>query len=188
MVEKKTVKKPAEKKAVKKTETKKKSRTSAGTAEKQAKSEKEVKKKSDMLAVVMIRGTINTKKEVKDTLKMLRLTRINHCIIVPKTPSYVGMLKKAGSWLTWGEITEDSLERIVSKRARMPGNKRLEEKDAKGIIKAILKDSQMNRLPISPVFRLSPPSSGFRSIRLPYPKGDAGYRGDKINDLLKRMI
>ncbi len=39
-----------------------------------------------------------------------------------------------------------------------------------------------------PVFRLSPPSKGLRSTKHHFPKGDLGYRGSKINDLLRRML
>jgi len=38
------------------------------------------------------------------------------------------------------------------------------------------------------VFRLNPPKKGLKSIRKAYPRGDLGYRGDKINDLIKRML
>ncbi|MBI5332475.1 MAG: uL30 family ribosomal protein [Candidatus Aenigmarchaeota archaeon] len=36
--------------------------------------------------------------------------------------------------------------------------------------------------------KLCPPLKGFRAIKIHYPKGDLGYRGDKINELLQRMI
>lgn len=36
-------------------------------------------------------------------------------------------------------------------------------------------------------FRLRPPEHGFSSLRRPFPKGDLGFRGDNINDLIKRM-
>lgn len=35
---------------------------------------------------------------------------------------------------------------------------------------------------------LKPPKGGFKSKKLHYPKGDLGYRGEKINDLIKRMM
>ena len=38
------------------------------------------------------------------------------------------------------------------------------------------------------VFHLNPPKKGLRSIKLRYPKGDLGYRGKEINDLIKRMM
>ena len=34
-----------------------------------------------MYAVVQVRGVVNTRREIKDTLKMLRLHHINHCVI-----------------------------------------------------------------------------------------------------------
>ena len=37
-------------------------------------------------------------------------------------------------------------------------------------------------------FHLKPPAQGFTSLKRPYPKGDLGYRGDKINELIKRML
>jgi len=37
-------------------------------------------------------------------------------------------------------------------------------------------------------FGLKPPVGGLRAIKLVWPKGDLGYRGDAINVLAKRMI
>ncbi|MCR3883747.1 MAG: uL30 family ribosomal protein, partial [Methanothrix sp.] len=44
-----------------------------------------------MYAIVRLRGSVNTKPDIKDTLKMLRLHRINHCVVVPESPHYRGM-------------------------------------------------------------------------------------------------
>lgn len=38
------------------------------------------------------------------------------------------------------------------------------------------------------VIHLKPPKKGFKSLKLDYPKGDLGYRGEAINDLIKRMM
>jgi ribosomal protein L30/L7E len=38
------------------------------------------------------------------------------------------------------------------------------------------------------IINLKPPSKGFRSVKQPYPKGDTGYRGKEINQLIKRMV
>jgi ribosomal protein L30/L7E len=37
-------------------------------------------------------------------------------------------------------------------------------------------------------FGLKPPVGGLRAIKLVWPKGDLGYRGDAVNELAKRMI
>ncbi len=34
---------------------------------------------------------------------------------------------------------------------------------------------------------LNSPRKGFRATKMIYPKGDLGYRGDKINELIERM-
>ncbi|MBI4181877.1 MAG: uL30 family ribosomal protein [Candidatus Aenigmarchaeota archaeon] len=107
-----------------------------------------------MFAVVRIRGSTETYVTVEDTLRMLKLRKVNHCALVPDTPSYRGMLKKVENWVTWGEVSPE-LEQECRERG-------------------------------TPV-RLHPPSRGHASIKLHFPKGALGYRGDKINDLLRRM-
>jgi len=64
-----------------------------------------------MYVVLRIRGSVNTSPELKATMKMLRLERVNHCVIVPKNESYDGMLKKARDYVTWGEIDRNTLEK-----------------------------------------------------------------------------
>lgn len=139
----------------------------------------------EMLAVIRIRGSVGVPARIKDTLKMLRLNQVNHCVILPKTPDFEGMLRKAMNYITWGEIKPGVLGALIAKRGRGPGNKRIEGKDVKTLAR---KAAERQELKIKPVFRLSPPSRGFRSIRRAFPKGDSGYRGEKINELLERMI
>lgn len=140
-----------------------------------------------MLAAIRVRGDVNLRKGIRDTLKMLRLTRVNHCVVVGKTPTYEGMLKKVRYYVTWGEISPEILEKLVSKRGRLAGDKKVEAGEAKKAAKLIEKES-IKSAGIKPVFRLSPPSQGYKAIRKMYPKGALGYRGDKINDLIKKMV
>jgi large subunit ribosomal protein L30 len=141
-----------------------------------------------MHAVIRIRGSVNVAKEIEDTLRMLRLTRVNHCVVIPDDPDHNGMLRKVRSYVTWGEITHEMLEWLVAKRGRIKGDERIPGKEAKDIAKNILKDNSVKDKGIKPVFRLSPPTKGYRSIRSDFPRGDLGNRGEKINELLKRMI
>ncbi len=141
-----------------------------------------------MLAVVRVRGSVKTDKKIIDTLEILRINRVNHCVLVPDTKDSKGMLKKATNWITWGKIEDDTIEKLVLKRGRTGNNKRLDEKTAKETAKKILKNQSVNGVGIKPVFRLSPPSKGHKSIKLHYPRGALGNRKEKINDLIKRMI
>lgn len=149
-----------------------------------------------MFAVIRIRG--EAKREVEDTLKMLRLKKLNNCVILPETPDFKGMLQKVKDFVTWGEIDKDTLVELLKKRLRT-GEKRVDEKVLKELTnfdsfegfasaliegKVKLKDFEK----LNPVFRLTPPSKGFKSVKEYYPKGDLGYRGKAVNELIKRMI
>lgn len=46
----------------------------------------------------------------------------------------------------------------------------------------------LDRLQGKKVVHLKSPEKGFRSIKKLYPKGDLGYRGKEINELIKRMM
>ena len=140
-----------------------------------------------MYAVVRVRGSVNVAKAVEDTLKMLRLNQVNHCVLVPKDKNYEGMLRKVESYVTWGEISEEVLERLVSRRGRLAGDKRIDDKEAGKALDKIRKDG-VKDAGIKPVFRLSPPSKGYKATRKRFPMGDLGNRGETINELLKRMI
>mgnify|MGYP006286193433 CR=1 FL=1 len=152
-------------------------------------------------AVVRVRGTLNIKPEIKETLKLLRLTRTNHCIVIPDNPVYRGMLQKVKDYVTWGEINQEVMEKLVSGRARIEGGQSLTEKYVKknsdfgtfkDLSQAIAGDkfTYKNIPGVNPVFRLSPPGKGgYEGIKRSYRTGGAlGYRGEKINDLLEKMI
>ncbi len=152
-------------------------------------------------AVIRIRGTIRTKPKIRETLRHLNLTRINHCVIVPNTPHYTGMLQKAKDYITWGEITPEKLARLIllkgkTKEGNKVTDKFIKEKEIpelKSIIafaKTVVTDKgRFKDMHIRPVLRLAPPVGGYKSIKRPYrDKGDLGYRGNKINDLIERMI
>ncbi len=153
----------------------------------------------NMYAVIRIRGKVGVRKKIEDTLKMLRLKSVNNCVVIPESPSYKGMLSVVKDYVTWGEIKKEVLVELLKRRLRLKGNKRVDEKILKEVTgydtfekfaedlmsgKIKLKDFEK----LEPVFRLHPPSGGFKSIKQHYPKGDLGYRGEAINELLLRMI
>lgn len=151
--------------------------------------EKKEVPKQNLFAVIRVRGSIGITRDLADTLMMLRLHRINHCVIVPKNQNYEGMLHKARNFITWGEIDREMLEKLVAKRGRFAGDKRVKDVSyAKELAHFILSGKTVKETGIKPVFRLSPPSKGYKSTKALFPRGSLGYRGEKINELLKRMI
>ncbi len=122
------------------------------------------KSKPIELAVIRIRGSIKVNKVIVNTLKMLNLNITNSCIIIENAPNYLGMIKKCKDYITWGELNPETKKALISKR----------------------KNTKKPNL-----FRLAPPRGGFerKGIKTPFTKGGVlGYRGDKINLLIQKML
>jgi len=150
------------------------------------------------IAVIRVRGEVGVRGNIEDILGRLMLTRVNHCVVVDDSPAHMGMVRKCSSCVTWGEIAPDTLALLVRKRGRAPGNRRIGngEIESYGLgsfekfaEKVCNFECELNALKcLKPVFRLRPPRKGYRHIKKPYPQGALGYRGDGINELLKRMV
>ena len=139
------------------------------------------------IAAVRVRGSVKLNKKVKNTLNLLRLYRKNFCIVVDDTPSLKGMIEKVKDYITYGEIDEATYKLLVEKRGE---EYRGREQDRKGKIK-YKKFLLIDGKKIKPFFRLNPPKRGFgrKGIKVSFKAhGALGYRGNKINDILKRMI
>lgn len=139
------------------------------------------------MAIVRVRGVIGLKKEIQNTLKMLNLRRKNHCVVVDNTSSFIGMIKKAKDYITYGEIADDVFKELVEKKGEE--YKGLLQ-DRKGVIHHknyfVFGNKKYKKF-----FRLNPPKKGFgrKGIKKAFSIGGAlGYREDKINDLIKRML
>jgi len=151
-------------------------------------------------AVVRIRGTVNVRGTISDTLKFMRLNRVNHCVLLHDSPQVRGMLQKAKDYITWGEIEEKTLSELLKKRGRLMGDKALNDahikknsdwSSVKDFSKAIMtgKTSYGELKEVKPILRLSPPKKGHGGIKRAYNVGGAlGYRGEDINELLMRMM
>lgn len=132
----------------------------------------EEKKDGGKFGVILIRGVINVDKQVKDTLHNLRLRKKLSCVVVDNTPSNKGMLDKCKDYITWGEIDNETEKELKEKRG-----KKTKDKEGKEVEKKF--------------YNLHPPRKGFerKGIKVTFKVGGAlGYRGDKINALIKRML
>ncbi|MEM4133846.1 MAG: 50S ribosomal protein L30 [Candidatus Micrarchaeia archaeon] len=139
-----------------------------------------------VIAIVRVRGVAGIKPDIRKTMELLRLNKKHHCVVYPKmTKQLEGMLKVAKDYITWGEISQETLRELVLKRGRLPGNKRVDEKDVDSIVKSIEKGEEVK---IKPVFRLHPPRKGWESIKLRYPDGALGPRGKEMDELILRMV
>ncbi|MCX6711983.1 MAG: 50S ribosomal protein L30 [Candidatus Woesearchaeota archaeon] len=152
------------------------------------------------IAIIRIKGKAGLKKTVKDTFLLLKLYKKNSCVVVPNTPSYVGMLTKVKDCATWGEIDEQTFKLLLEKRGKLPGNKSLTNEYIQQKLKINLDQfvkefmsfkKELKDIPgIKLFFKLTPPRHGFedKGIKVQFSQGGVlGYRKDKINDLIQRM-
>lgn len=153
------------------------------------------------IGVVRIRGVINIRKEIEDTFRKLKLYRKNSCAVIDNRKVYIGMLKKIKDYATWGEIDKETFKKLLLERGRIYGNKPINENYIKEKTKIDV-DEFVNQFfdskkklkdihGLKTFFRLKMPVNGFekKGIKVPFSMGGVlGYRKDKINDLLKRMI
>lgn len=152
-----------------------------------------------MYAIVRVRGNIGVRNEIIYNLKLLNLTRVSHCVLFPETEKIKGMLKKGKDYITWGEISQETLQKLLYKRGKVYKDKKLVDfkdvydlKKTQEISNQLLEGKiKLKDLNIKPVFRLKPPSKGYerKGVKKTFKQGGAlGYRGDKINNLLNKMI
>lgn len=153
-------------------------------------------------AIVRVRGTQQVGIMVKKTLSSLRLTRINHMVIVPEDKTIDGMLNRIKDYVTWGEVSPEMIAKVLLRRGEIRGRK-LEvndefiknNSDGYSSIIAFAKALSKNETRLTdirdlrPVFRLHPPTRGYESIKDSFENGGTlGYRGNEIEKLLERMI
>lgn len=150
-----------------------------------------------MYAIVRLRGGVNTRPEIRDTLRMLHLDRVNHCVVVREDEHYLGMIRKVKDFVAWGHIDAATLKLLLEKRGRLSGNKRLTEqliKESLGFgsmsdLAAAIHSGQtgLKELGIKPVFRLHPPRKGHRGIKKTAAEGgELGFHS-AMADLIQKM-
>lgn len=153
------------------------------------------------VAIIRIRGEANMKRTIKDTFKMLRLYKKNTCVVIPATKQYAGMIESIKDGVTWGEINQETFKLLLEKRGKLPSKGSLTNDYIKEKVKIDINDfvkqyfegkKDIKDIPgLKPFFKLNPPRGGFerKGVKIEYSLGGAlGYRKDKINELLKRMI
>jgi large subunit ribosomal protein L30 len=152
-----------------------------------------------MYAVVQVRGVVNTRQDIKDTLKMLRLHHINHCVLIADTPENLGMIRKVKDYVAYGEVDATTIETLLRTRGRVLGDGPLTDEYIKsnstysGIVdfaQALANgESKLRDIAgLKPVLRLHPPRKGYKTTKRTFVQGGAlGYYGQEINTLLYKM-
>ncbi len=154
------------------------------------------------IAVVRVRGKVHVRQDIEETLNLLNLNQVNHCTVIDDRKEYKGMINKVNDYVAWGELNSETFVKLLETRGKISGGgpvtpEYLKENTEYATIsefsnaftefKTEIKDVKG----LKPVFRLNPPKKGYErgGIKHPYSTGGAlGYRGEKINELIERMI
>jgi large subunit ribosomal protein L30 len=152
-----------------------------------------------MFAVVRVRGQVNVSGKIEDTLGMLRLHKVNHCVFLQDTPNNKGMIQKTKDYIAYGTVDVESLTEVLGNRGRLEGDARLTDEYVKensefasiaSFAEALVNgDAKITDVPLlKPVFRLHPPRKGHAGIKRTAQQGGVlGNHGDDIKALLNKM-
>ena len=147
----------------------------------------DVKVKEKLLVVIRVRGKINLKHRITKTFTQLNLHNKNWCVVLRNSESNLGMVKKVKDYVTWGELSEDVFTKLIEKRGELFKEREHDLKEKLSYKKFfVYKNRKYQRF-----FRLHPPKKGYgrKGVKVSFAnRGALGYRAEKINDLLKRMI
>jgi large subunit ribosomal protein L30 len=119
-----------------------------------------------MIAVIRIKGRVGLSEKINETLNRLRIRKKYSCVVLKGSNEEIGMIEKLRDFVAYGEIKDDVYKELVKIRGR-------KGQDGK----------------LKPFFRLHPPRKGIESKKhFGVGKGVLGNNGEKINDLILRML
>ena len=72
-----------------------------------------------MIAAVKVRGSIDGRQKVKRTLEDLKLDSRNKCVVFEDSESVKGMLNVAKDYITFGEIDEETVEKLEERKGEI---------------------------------------------------------------------
>jgi len=124
-------------------------------------------------------------RDVAETLSRLRMRRKYACVVLNPSKEQEGMIKKVKDLVAFGEISKETLEKLIEKRGQLVDKKK--KLDVKKVVDELEKGKKYESLNLKPFFRLHPPRGGIKS-KVHFPKGVLGNHRDKINELVLRML
>ncbi len=156
-------------------------------------------KSNTKIAILLVRGIINTHPDVRMTLDLLRLRNKHVCVVIENNEINKGMLQKVKDYTTYGVVTEAFFKEMLDKRGEMLGTAKIA--DAKGVDTAKIAKEYFagtlklgefeDKYKVKPFFRMAPPVGGYerKGIKMPFARGGVlGNREEKIEILLRKML
>jgi len=136
-----------------------------------------------MILAIRISGQVEMRKDFAETLFRMRMRKKYSAVLIKETEASKPLIQSVRNFIAYGPIDQKTLEELISKRGKSLSKTKV---DAKRAAEIIMKDG-IEKAGIKPFFRLHPPRKGINS-KVHYPKGVLGDNGDKINELVRRML
>lgn len=152
-----------------------------------------------MYVIIRLRGPVGVNKDIEYTMKILRLHKVNHCVLLEENDIIYGMIQKIKDYIAYGIIDKQSLINLLKYRGKLVGNKKLKEEDLSKFssysnFDTLSEDLLNNKIKlkdikfIKQVFRLHPPRKGHKGIKRTVQQGGTlGNHGKNITKLLYKM-
>lgn len=150
-----------------------------------------------MHAVVQLRGEVNMRQSVRDTLGMLNVHGVNHATLVPDTDTYRGMLTKVNDYVAYGEPSEETVATLLRRRAEpLAGSADVDDEwvaehtdydDVDALAAALVaEETTLREVGLSPSLRLHPPRGGHRGIK--HPDREGGELGKHTSEAMDELL
>ncbi|MDD9953966.1 MAG: uL30 family ribosomal protein [Candidatus Woesearchaeota archaeon] len=133
---------------------------------KKVEKEEKVAKATKHLAVLLIRGTVRVRHDIKKALYILKLRQKQALAVLDDNATNHGLLHKVKDYVAYGYISHETLKALQKRPSIMKNGK-----------------------PIN-VFRLPPPKGGFgrKGIKVSFANGGCLGKRTDMDDFLKRML
>lgn len=152
-----------------------------------------------MKAIVQLRGEVNMNGDIRDTLDMLNLGRVNHATLVPEEPTYEGMITKVNDFVAHGTPSEEIVALLLERRAQPAAGGTVDdewvtdETDYASVAELaealVSEETTLSEAGLSPTLRLHPPRGGHKGIKQPVATGGqlGVHETEDIDILLEAM-
>ncbi|MBE5728050.1 uL30 family ribosomal protein [Candidatus Parvarchaeota archaeon] len=143
----------------------------------------------EKICAVRIRSIIRANASVRRAVVALNLKKQNNCVILDKNPAIIGLLRQSEGVVTYGELNKETAAKLIGRALKQRGKK---VDDLNAFIDSFFEgNAKLQDIGLKNLFRMHPPRGGFgrKGKSVPFKAGGSiGYRKEKINELLNRMM
>lgn len=151
------------------------------------------------ILVLRIRGTIDVRGDIEETLERLNLRRRYNATIIPDTPGYMGMIHKVKDYVAWHPVERGIVLELLRRRAKVGGWRPLTDEIVRdhgfSSIEELADSIAEGRVSLQelgwlkPYFALNPPRGGFKGpVKRQHAKRGVLGRNPELTAIVSNML